>query len=74
MASKAIVFSSDNIFGYGILDGRRIGFRCLGMVADLSVQCVAMSTYLGQMRIQASSSTIWLYIKLLKLKLKHTYM
>ncbi len=69
---RAIVFSSDSIFGYGILDGRRIGFRCWGMVADLSAQCVAMSTYLGQTRIQASSWTIWLYIKLLKLKLKHT--
>jgi len=70
---RAIVFSSDSIFGYGILDGRRIGFRCWGMVADLSAQCVAMSTYLGQTRIQASSLTIWLYIKLLKLKLKHAY-
>jgi len=48
------VFSSDNIFGYDILDGRRIGFRCWGMVANLSTQCVAMSIYLGQMRIQAS--------------------
>jgi hypothetical protein len=62
---KVIIFSNDRILAmfFGIrttylgmvcYDGRRIGFKCFKIVANLSIQRVAMTTYLRQMIIKTS--------------------